>query len=80
MSNIQLVRATLDGPGISAQSATCAWNSRRRYFQCDIATPNGPATGKSNAYTITASEDVGAGFITAPPVGAAINPETVYFK
>jgi hypothetical protein len=37
-------------------------------------------TGTSNPYTITAAENVGGGFITAPPVGRAVNPVTVYFK
>jgi hypothetical protein len=38
------------------------------------------AEQKGLFYAITAAEDLGGGFITAPPVGTAVNPETVYFK
>ena len=39
-----------------------------------------PLSGTSNPYTLTASEDVGTGFVVAPLVGTAVNPETVFFK
>jgi hypothetical protein len=74
------VRVTLEGPGITARSASCGWNSRRRYFECAITTPRRVRTGRGNPYTITAQTDLGAGFVAAPPVGAAINPESIYFK
>ena len=74
------VEAILAGPAISPQTALCTWNSSHRSFQCNIKTPRGVKTGTSNPYTITAAENVGGGFITAPPVGPAVNPETVYFK
>ena len=57
----------------------CSWNTAGRYFQCNISTPKkGLVTGAG--YTITVSEAVGTGFVTAPAVGSAVNPETVYFK
>jgi hypothetical protein len=74
------VKATLAGPAISPQSAVCAWNPSSLMFQCNIKTPSGLKTGTANAYTITASEDLGSGFITAPAIGQAANPETIYFK
>jgi hypothetical protein len=72
------VEATLAGPGISPQTALCAWDGSNLAFQCNIKTPTGLKTGAS--YTITVAENVGGGFMTAPPVGAAVNPETVFFK
>jgi hypothetical protein len=72
------VEATLAGPGISPQAVLCSWSGS--YFQCNIKTPTGLKTGTGNPYTITAAENVGTGFVTATPVGTAVNPETVYFK
>jgi hypothetical protein len=74
------VEATLAGPKINPQTALCAWNSMNLAYQCNIKTPSGLQTGISNPYTITVAENVGGGFIHAPPVGTAVNPETVYFK
>jgi hypothetical protein len=74
------VKATLAGPAISSQSALCTWDSTSLLFQCNIKTPSGLKTGTANPYTITASEDLGSGFIIAPAVGQAANPETIYFK
>jgi hypothetical protein len=73
------VKATLTGPGISAQVVLCSWNTQGLFFQCNINTPKkGLLTGAD--YTITVSEAVGTGFVTAPAVGSAVNPETVSFK
>jgi hypothetical protein len=72
------VKATLAGPAISPQTVPCAWSNQA--FKCNIKTPSGLKTGTSNPYTITVKENVGGGFITAPTVGTAVNPETVYFK
>lgn len=74
------VKATLTGPGISPQSVQCSWDSSDQVFQCNIKTPSGLKTGTANPYTITASENLGGGCITAPVVGAAVNPDTLYFK
>jgi hypothetical protein len=74
------VEATLAGPGINPQVVLCGWNTVGLYFQCNIKTPSGLKTGSGNQYTITASENVGGDFVTAPKVGSAVNPETVYFK
>jgi len=70
--------ATLAGPNISPLTVLCSWSGS--YFQCNIKTPTGLKTGTGNPYTITVSENLGTGFVTAPPVGSAVNPETVYFK
>jgi len=74
------VKATLAGPAISPLTAPCTWNSTNLAFQCNIKTPSGLKTGTTNPYTITATENLGGGFIAAPAVGTALNPETVYFK
>ena len=74
------VEAVLAGPAISPITVLCTWSSANLAFQCNIKTPRGLKTGTSNPYTITAAENIGGGFITAPPVGTAVNPETVYFK
>ena len=73
------VKATLAGPGITAQVVTCSWNNGGLFFQCNLSTPKkGLVIGA--AYTITVTEAVGMGFVTAPAVGSAMNPETVFFK
>jgi hypothetical protein len=74
------VKATLAGPAISPQTVPCAWSTSNLAFQCNIKTPRGLKTGTSNPYTITVQENVTGGFITAPAVSTAVNPETVYFK
>jgi hypothetical protein len=79
------VKATLSGPNSTTvvSSALCSWNATGLYFQCNVKTPSGLRTGKSNAYMITALENVGGGFVTAPPytnTAADANPETIYFK
>jgi predicted outer membrane repeat protein len=71
------VQVTLTGGSLS-QTAPCTWNVTGEYFQCRIKTPTGVTTG--TAYQITAYENVGAGFVQAPAVGTAVNPEKVYFK
>jgi hypothetical protein len=72
------VQVTLAGPGISAQSTLCSWTGSN--FQCTIRTPRGLLTGTSHPYTITASENLGGGFVTARPTGSAVNPEVIYFR
>jgi hypothetical protein len=74
------VRARLTGPGISAITVVCSWNMSSGYFQCPIKTPAGVQTGTSHPYQITARENVGTGLVTAPAIGTAADPETVYFK
>jgi sugar lactone lactonase YvrE len=72
------VNAVLTGPGITAQTAACGWYSI--VFECSVTTPKTVKTGTGNPYTITAQENVGAGFLTAPPIAPAKNPDTIYFK
>ncbi len=74
------VRATLRGPAIRATTAKCSWHAASGYFQCSITRPSGAKTGKSHPYTITATENVGTGLVTAPAIGNAADPETIYFK
>lgn len=73
------VIATLRGPGISPAVATCRWNSTGQFFGCPIATPPHVETGKSHQYTITVKENLGSGFVKAPPNAYSENPEPVYF-
>jgi hypothetical protein len=70
---------TLRGPGISAVAAVCSWNASTRYVQCTIAVPARVRDGRAVKYTITATENVGTGFIVAPGVRRAADPETVHF-
>jgi hypothetical protein len=74
------VKVVLAGPGGFSQTQVCTWDSGSLFFKCDMKTPKGLLTGPSNPYTLTAYEDVGTGFVVAPPVGTAVNPETVFFK
>jgi uncharacterized protein YjbI with pentapeptide repeats len=73
------VRATLSGPGIAAVSALCHWNASRKLLGCTITIPAGVRTG-SAVYSITAAENLGTGFRTAPAAGQAVNPEKIHFK
>jgi hypothetical protein len=72
------VKVVLAGPGGFSQEVLCSWSNN--FFSCDIKTPKGLPAGTGNPYTLTAYEDVGTGFVVAPPVGTAVNPETVFFK
>ena len=74
------VRVTLTGPGISPTSALCSWNGTTRLFGCTIKIPAGVKTGSGTSYSITAAENVGTGFGTAPAVLKAVNPEEIHFK
>lgn len=76
----QGVRATLAGPGISPVVAGCDWNPAAKLFTCTIARPAGIKTGPQEHYTITASENVGSGFVTVPPDAFSENPEPVTFS
>jgi uncharacterized protein YjbI with pentapeptide repeats len=80
LARLHDVRATLRGPGISPASATCIWNIRRKYLQCAIATPRRVRTGHNHRYSITAAENLGSGFVTAPADAFSENPEPVYFS
>jgi hypothetical protein len=42
--------------------------------------PGRSQNGKTASYSITATENLGAGFIPAPSAGTAVNLETIYFK
>ena len=74
------VRVRLAGPGIRPRIAACGWDAARAGFRCVIAIPAGARTGLSRRYTLTASENVGTGFLIAPPVGKAVNPEVIHFR
>ena len=74
------VRATLRGPGIKADSAVCTWAGHARYLQCLITTPRHVRTGHRNRYSLTVTENLGHGFITAPVDYASQNPVPVYFR
>jgi streptogramin lyase len=72
------VQAVLSGPGITVHTAACGWYLV--VFECSVKTPETVKTGTGNPYTITAQENVGGGFLTAPPIGPAKNPDTIYFN
>jgi uncharacterized protein YjbI with pentapeptide repeats len=79
LAKARKLRVTLRGPGISAVAAVCSWNASTRYVQCTIAVPARVRDGRAVKYTITATENVGTGFIVAPGVRRAADPETVHF-
>ena len=74
------VRAVLAGPGISRVTVTCSWIPAAKYFACTFATPRRARTGRSYAYSITIQENQGAGFVRAPPIRSAENPEFIHFR
>lgn len=74
------VRAVLAGPRISRVIVTCTWSARAQYFACTFATPQRARTGQSYAYSITIKENQGAGFVTAPAIRSAANPEIIHFR
>jgi hypothetical protein len=74
------VEVTLTGPAITPHSTLCSWEKGPQVFQCNVKAPSGVLTGTSHPYSITAMENVGFGFVTAPAVSPAINPETIFFK
>jgi uncharacterized protein YjbI with pentapeptide repeats len=74
------VRATLTGQNIKAVTANCTWKTAAKEFSCVVKLPKGIKTGKAHPYWITASENFGHGFKTAPPNRGTVNPEYVYFK
>ena len=74
------VRAVLAGPGISRVTVTCSWIPAAKYFACTFATPRRVRTGRSYAYSITIQENQGAGFVRAPPIRSAANPEFIHFR
>ena len=73
------VRATLRGPGIKPVVASCSWNAKAKYLECAIATPRHVRTGRPHRYSVTATENLGSGFVTVPADAASENPEPVYF-
>jgi uncharacterized protein YjbI with pentapeptide repeats len=73
------VQATLRGPGIAAVTANCGWNAVGKYLSCAVKTPSRVKTGLKPQYTITATENVGTGFVTVPGVHDATDPDTVHF-
>ncbi len=74
------VRATMTGPGISRQTATCAWKATPKLYLCEISIPAGARTGAANSYAISAWEKLGSGFIQTPVTGKALNPVIVHFR
>jgi uncharacterized protein YjbI with pentapeptide repeats len=74
------VRVIFTGPGIAPVTAACAWNNSDRRFTCTLRVPAKVRTGRRNQYRITAQEDVGTGFFTAPAGRKAADPETISFR
>jgi hypothetical protein len=74
------IRATLRGPGIKAVVSSCSWNAHGKYAQCVIPRPLHVRTGARNKYSITATENLGSGFVTVPVDYQSENPEPVYFS
>jgi len=74
------IRVNLKGPGIATVTAICEWSESAQAFRCVIQMPAGIRTGSTNRYAITAFENLGMGLQPVPPVGKAINPETIHFR
>jgi len=64
----------------SPVAAACRWHSSGQYLGCPIPTPRHVRTGHQHTYTITVTENLGTGFVTAPPDAYSQNPEPVYFR
>jgi hypothetical protein len=73
------VRATLRGPGGTTRWAACAWNAKGLFFECVINRPKHVLTGHRHPYSITATENLGGGWVTAPIDYLSQNPAPVYF-
>lgn len=73
------VRATLRGPDTKAVVSSCSWSTRAKEFRCVITRPRHIRTGRRHKYSLTVTENVGGGFLTAPPDAISQNPEPVYF-
>lgn len=71
------LQATLRGPGISPVVVTCSWNARGKFVVCPVPRP--PHVRVGRRYTITATEDLGTGFVTIPIDPFSENPEPVSF-
>ncbi len=80
LASRHMVRATLAGPGISPITAMCGWSAKARAFTCTMRLPRGIRSGRGHAYSLQASEDVGARFTSAPGTGHGSNPEVIYFR
>jgi len=77
------LRVTLRGPGIAAATGHCQWNAAHGYLTCAVKMPGGVRTGTKARYTITAYENLGAGFVLLPGPWGVIgteDPETVHFR
>jgi uncharacterized protein YjbI with pentapeptide repeats len=74
------VRATLQGPAIKAVTVYCGWNASQQDLTCAIGIPSGVRTGSSQRYTLTATENVGTGFLTVPAVRGTADPEVIHFR
>lgn len=76
------VKVTLTGPRIRPEAVLCSWHDAAAlngYFTCSVKIPSGVLTGRR--YHITARENVGSGFVTAPAINAtAGNPQIVHFR
>ena len=79
LAKAHMVQATLRGPGITATTAVCGWNTKAKTFTCQIKVPRGVKTGTGVRYTITAAENFGHGFLVTP-AGKSANPEVIHFS
>ena len=74
------LRVTQSGPGIKAVTVNCGWNASQQDLTCVIRIPSGVRIGSSQRYTLTATENVGTGFLTIPIVHGTVNPEVIHFR
>jgi uncharacterized protein YjbI with pentapeptide repeats len=71
------VRVTLSGPGISPVTMAAAWQPKSGTFGVRLPIPGRIKAGQS--YQLTVRENVGTGWLAAPVLGIALNPETIRF-
>ena len=80
------VKVVLSGPNHRSRqlaSARCSWAGKSHVFNCDLKSPSGLKTGKTNRYSLTVLQDVGGRFIPVPSLSTRAtdaNPETIFFK
>ena len=72
------IRVTLAGPSITAVSITATWHAKTGTFTANIPIP--AQARKATSYTVTIRENVGTGLVSAPPLGHAVNPQTIRFS
>jgi hypothetical protein len=74
------VHVILQGRGMRPVTAICSWSRTARAFECSLRLPAVITDGRLSTATLTATENVGAGFGTVPGVRGSRDPQAVSFR